>query len=107
MSQKNEKHVQERNAKKAAHIGESEEGVLSACKKFNIKGCCYMLRGAWINALHRTTCQELGKSCWWTKRENKGGKMNGKLISLLLNLPQYCRKFLAVQMLLLKMSING
>ena len=28
-------------------LDESEEGVLSACKKFNIKDCCYMLRDAW------------------------------------------------------------
>ena len=27
-------------------LDESEEGVLSACKKFNIKDCCYMLRDA-------------------------------------------------------------
>ena len=28
-------------------LDESEKGVLSACKKFNIKDCCYMLRDAW------------------------------------------------------------
>ena len=28
-------------------LDELEEGVLSACKKFNIKDCCYMLRDAW------------------------------------------------------------
>ena len=28
-------------------LDESEEGVLSACEKFNIKDCCYMLRDAW------------------------------------------------------------
>ena len=28
-------------------LDESEEGILSACKKFNTKDCCYMLRDAW------------------------------------------------------------
>ena len=28
-------------------ILDESEGVLSACNKFNIKDCCYMLRDAW------------------------------------------------------------
>ena len=54
-------------------LDESEEGVLSACKKYNINDCCYMLRDAWKCLTQDNLSRAWEKLLVDEEREKKGG----------------------------------
>ena len=71
---------------------ESEEGVLSACRKFNIKDCCYMLTDAWKCFTQDNLSRAWEKLLVDKEREGRQDKLQvdqcaAKLTSILQEIP--------------------